>query len=838
MYTCVRTPGPRPTWGRAAICLVAALLLSASPVRPQQTSQPPSPDAPVFFYAGGKKYFLKPATRWIAVEGGRGVSMPALERRVKAQVRLDPTRSAVRHDGHGILVLPVPAEESAASSRQRASGRLERLAGVRRSVRVFENGSLPPIVETDEFLIRFRPEVSAAAAAALLSRHGARILRPLPPSSPNGYVARVEDPTRASSIDVANALYGRPGVVFAHPNLIRPRQKRAAPNDPLFSQQWHLNNSGQNGGTPGADIRAAQAWDISRGGAGVVIAVIDDGVDIDHEDLRGKVVAPRDAADGDSDPRPSGDDAHGTAVAGVATAIANNARGVSGVAPLCRLMPIRLLVIAGFTAEQEASAFVWAADHGADVINCSYGAPDDGQAHPLDDTVRDGIDYATDTGRNRLGCVIVFSAGNGYQVGDNADLDGGPSYARVISVAASTNKDLSASYSEEGTSVDLCAPSSGGTLGVATTDITGFPGYSASGYTNGFGGTSSAAPVVSGVAALVLSVNPGLTYVQVREHLQNTADKIDPSGGDYGANGHSVRYGYGRVNALRALQSLPAWTAVDVAVGGDNRARLLWNRGDGAARLWRLSPAGGVENAAVHGPYEPWSARSVAAGNDGRTRLLWAGTFLAAGVWSVAAGGGIENYTDYGSYPGWSVTDLAVGGDGKTRLLWNGDNGAAGWWLLSPGGSLERHAIYGPYAGWRAAAVSAGSGDGKTRLLWNHTDGRGGFWNVSETGGIEASFIYGPYAGWSARDIAVGADGKTRLLWNKSDGTAGLWVVTSTGGIERTVSYGPYAGWTARAIAMAPDGRLHLLWNHADGRAGLWVLSTGLVAQNYYTYTP
>ncbi len=327
--------------------------------------------------------------------------------------------------------------------------------------------------------------------------------------------------------------------------------------------------------------------------------MIDTGIDIDHEEFAspGKIVAPRDTASGaidPSDPRPQrGDENHGTACAGVACA--NGLKGASGVAPEANLMPIRL--VDGLGSQAEADAFAWAADNGADVISCSWG-PVDGdwwdETDPghraniqLPDNTRLAIDYALTKGRSGKGCVICWAAGNGNESVDN---DGYASHPGVVAVAACNDTGVRSAYSDTGDAIWCAFPSSdfaldpvvvlpnpppiGGvwskdhpapkTKGIWTTDRSSAEGYNQGGnatagdnagnYTNSFGGTSSAAPGVAGVAALVLAVNKNLTQNEVRDILKHASDRIDVAHANYdAATGHSPLYGFGRVNATTAV---------------------------------------------------------------------------------------------------------------------------------------------------------------------------------------------------------------------------------------------------------------------------------------------
>jgi subtilisin-like proprotein convertase family protein len=218
---------------------------------------------------------------------------------------------------------------------------------------------------------------------------------------------------------------------------------------------------------------------------------------------------------------------------------------------------------------------VWAAQNGADVISCSWGPVDGAWFDPNDpqhdevvllpDSTRLAMDFAVTQGRNGKGCVILFAAGNGNE---NVGNDGYASYEKVIAVAACNDLGKKSAYSDFGDAVWCAFPSNEVdgprlTTGIWTTDNSGPLGYnpgqaakgdSAGNYTNSFGGTSSACPGAAGVAALVISRNPALRWDEVREILKNCCDKIDTAGGGYDANGRSPKYGFGRLNAKKAVE--------------------------------------------------------------------------------------------------------------------------------------------------------------------------------------------------------------------------------------------------------------------------------------------
>ncbi|HEY0160202.1 MAG TPA: S8 family serine peptidase [Thermoanaerobaculia bacterium] len=456
---------------------------------------------------------------------------------------------------------------------------LSREAAVRFAGRVLEDPvSGAPVVYTENFFVKFHPDLDEEECRRILADHTLRVKRPVTYSA-NGYFAAAPEGTGITVFDIAEKLLALPQVELCHPELVRESRARRA-----FEEQWHLQKTTIRGRVIDASANVVAAWALSQG-EGTTIAVIDDGMDLQHEEFRsaGKIVAPRDATRGNDNPSPRSGDNHGTACAGVACADGNF--GASGVAPRARLMPIRLASVLG--SQAEADAFQWAADHGADVISCSWGPadgdwrfPNDPQHQevvPLPDSTREAIDYAIANGRNGKGCVITWAAGNGNESVDN---DGYASYPKVIAVAACNDMGTKSAYSDFGQAVWCTFPSNHGapaqTPGIWTTDRSGASGYNDGdtnkgdengNYTNSFGGTSSACPGVAGTAALILARNPALRWDQVREIFRTTADPIDAANGDYDAvTKHSPKYGYGRVNARNAVLAATVTLAPQAAV--------------------------------------------------------------------------------------------------------------------------------------------------------------------------------------------------------------------------------------------------------------------------------
>ncbi|NJN60381.1 MAG: S8 family serine peptidase [Coleofasciculaceae cyanobacterium RL_1_1] len=464
----------------------------------------------------------------------------------------------------------------------------------------------------DELSILFQPNLDPDRRQALATAFAIEFVTPII-GLPDAFVYRLTSEAKANPIKLANAIATLPEVVNVEANVVIRSTPNYRPSDSLYSRQWYLQNSGGSQLAEGSHINIETAWNVTRGDRSIVVAIADDSIDLDHPDFQGmgKIVAPQDLAGRDFLPLPEAEsDNHGTACAGVCLA-EETGDGVVGVAPGCAMMPIRTTGYLDDVSIEDL--FNWAITQGAAVISCSWGAS--AVSFPLSMRQQAAIGRAARQGRNGKGCVVVFAAGNanrptqgtideqgwtkGTLSGPTQWLAGYATHPDAIVVSASTSLNRKAAYSNWGKHISVCAPSNNAPpgmwfpqdgylytapkiqaslpgLGVFTTDRLGAAGYSPSAFTETFGGTSSACPVVAGVAALVLSVNPNLTAAQVKQILQDSADKIeDPNPdpqlglryGTYDKNGHSLWFGYGKVNAGEAvrmakqmLQSVPQST--------------------------------------------------------------------------------------------------------------------------------------------------------------------------------------------------------------------------------------------------------------------------------------
>jgi hypothetical protein len=306
-------------------------------------------------------------------------------------------------------------------------------------------------------------------------------------------------------------------------------------DEPLFVHQWSLENTGQSGGIPDADIDASLAWGVSNG-AGVLVAVVDSGVDGTHPDLVGRTVAGWDTIDWDADPSPVGpgfNEAHGTMVAGIIVA-GDNGVGIAGVAPEAKVLNMRACSGGTCMSLDIADAIYLAVDAGAQIINLSFGT----QASS-DLPVEAAIDYA-----RSHDVLVVAAAGNGGDDGVGDDIDSLPGGQKMIpaglpdtnilSVSASDRKDRKPVFANYGQSVDVFAPG----VDILTTGAAGLPAYVE------VSGTSFSAPIVSGIAALLLASEPVIGHQELKARVEVFTDKPALLSG-YAANG--------RVNAGSTL---------------------------------------------------------------------------------------------------------------------------------------------------------------------------------------------------------------------------------------------------------------------------------------------
>lgn len=548
--------------GGAAVSVLTGLAADKAATKAKRVGAGVALDAP-----------LVAGRQWRMSVGGKPVVM---------EVALDEIWIAGAKEGGGLRSIPVQPDLELLLAKAEALA--ASLGGKARLVMyprgTVERTELNRRLLTESFLVEWdgRAETRRKLEAA-----GVRDLKQ-PDYAPELWVARVEgDP--AAALRAMEALERTPGLQKFEPQLARQQQKKAVPNDTLFTTQWHLKNTGQGSGKVGVDANVVDVWDTGKG-SGIQIAVVDDGVDFAHPDLSPNRAASGhyDWNDDDTDPAPGAavdsEDFHGTSVAGVAAARGNNGIGVSGAAPLASLVGFRL--ISGPSTDADEADAMGRLNTDIAIKNNSWGPSDDPTTlGTIGTLMQASLGTAATTGRGGKGVILTWAAGNGREDQDQSNKDAYANNRHVLAVAAMTNTGLQSSYSESGANVVVAAPSDGGTRGIVTTDVSGTKGYNdgrTSGepkdnnYTNTFGGTSSATPLVSGVVALMLEANPALSYRDVKEiflrtsvkELPTSTDWIRQTGGrpDLAPIEHHHGFGGGRVDAEAAVAMVQGWTSL------------------------------------------------------------------------------------------------------------------------------------------------------------------------------------------------------------------------------------------------------------------------------------
>jgi subtilisin family serine protease len=348
-------------------------------------------------------------------------------------------------------------------------------------------------------LVRFRSDAAEAETVDAL-RGAGRVENEMNSAG----VFAVEVPEGKDEETFIEELRRQPGVEFAELDAVLPPAEMN-PDDPMYGSQWHL-----------PKINSSAAWPMNTGSDGIVIAILDTGVDPLHPDLQSKLIPGWNFFDNNDNT--SDVYGHGTSVAGSAAAAANNTVGVASVAWGCRIMPLRVSDASGYASIYMIStALTWAADHGARVANISYAASNYA-------SIATAAQYFQSKGG-----VVTISAGN------TGTVDTAPDNPYALTVSATSSADTLASWSTRGSNLDVASPG----VGVYTTTKGG--GYGSK------SGTSFSAPIVAGVAALVLSENPALDGAQAQDIIKQSAF-------DLGTPGWDGEYGWGRVDVGRAVE--------------------------------------------------------------------------------------------------------------------------------------------------------------------------------------------------------------------------------------------------------------------------------------------
>ncbi|CAH0135139.1 Thermophilic serine proteinase [Peribacillus sp. Bi96] len=337
----------------------------------------------------------------------------------------------------------------------------------------------------------------------------------------NDLIEKVEVPKGETTDNLIEELEEQRNVEYAEPNYLF--KKMESPNDPAYIDQWHHKKLGTNA-----------AWTKTMGSKEMIVAIIDDGIDRGHGDLKGKIVNAYDTIRNRKNIVPAGE--HGTHIAGIIAGSANNGIGGAGVAPNVKLMPINVFDGEYADTADIIDAIHYAVQNKANIINMSLG--DTSYSEALNKAVQEAY---------KKGILIVAAAGNEGDMGKNVQRVYPAAFSNVISVAATDNRDKRPSYSNYHSTVDIAAPGDD----ILSTLPNGKYGW--------MSGTSMATPMVTGVAALIWSNEPKLNKTEVEYRLYDSAV-------DLGTKGKDIYYGNGRVNAKKALEmktlTKPAVTAI------------------------------------------------------------------------------------------------------------------------------------------------------------------------------------------------------------------------------------------------------------------------------------
>lgn len=529
------------------------------------------------FTAGNKKINLKPVEDIVVVKYKKPIDNKKALDIISTREESNLERSHVKtYPSFNVSLVTRPLGE-AGSTTQKFSDSLSKEKDVQFVSPVYKDkdtGSL--IVITDQINVGFKTAVDKQAIDEILSEYDLSVMEQSK-FSPQHYILKLNNAeNNDKTIEISNILATKQEVEYADPVTLTEIKKSTVqiPAGKYFGEQWHLNNTGQSGGTPNEDVNALQAWEITKGNPQIEVACLDDGLAYTHIDIKDNAWKNPNPGEPDQygynyydnvpSPEPiyfrppfdemTGNDIHGTACAGVICAAGVLQGGVYGISPGCRVLGVKIFGGDDLAPPFRVAEAIRYGGHYADILSCSWssGSPND--------TIIQAIREVTKAGRNGKGCPVFVATGN-----DFADVISFPAnIPETIAVGASTNGGKKAPYSNSGPEIDFVAPSSGGTKRIFTTDVPyenrgfniGKPGQGDPEglYTNSFGGTSSATPLAAGIGALVLSVNANLTADQVRQILRSSCDKIDPNNAHYDANGFSVTHGYGRLNARRALE--------------------------------------------------------------------------------------------------------------------------------------------------------------------------------------------------------------------------------------------------------------------------------------------
>ena len=592
-----------------------------------------------------------------------------------------------------------------------------------------------------ELLVKLKDDLPRVSGPKITEQYGASQVRTL-----RGEVELWQVP-QGRELEIAKQLSADPRVEYAEPNY--RFHAVIVPNDPRLTQQWAH-----------TIIKSPPAWDMATGSSSLTIAIIDTGIDFGHPDLSAKIVPGQNLLEPGE---PWDDNGHGTHVAGIATAVTNNGIGVAGMDWQARIMPVRVLDTEGHGYASDVAAGVyWAYQNGAKILNLSLVGTQNSQ------TLHNAVNAA-----RAAGSLVVASMGNCRYYAPPTCPTANPTnypaaYESVIAVAATTRVDGYAYYSQYGSHLDLAAP--GGEIYTRDEDgiLSTMPTYNdfymktALGYRKDYDflqGTSMAAPHVSGLAALIWSVNPTLTASEVQDVLQTTAD-------DLGVRGWDPDFGHGRINAWAALNAVvppaaPSLYAIDNG-DGDGAYLVDWEDLSSATRYLLEEdshPGFPTPSARYEGPSSQLTITGQAAGTwYYRVR---AANSVGEGPWSNSQSTSVK--------PGAPSLDTIENPAGEDAYLvsWSSSAGALGYVLeeadnMSFSNPITRYV--GPDLNYSVTGQSGGTWYYRVRA---QNAGGSSPWSDTESTSVDPSAIDPPSL------LAIdnpGADGEYLVDWTAVSG--------------------------------------------------------------------
>ena len=615
-----------------------------------------------------------------------------------------------------------------------------------------------------ELLIKFKPHVRAVGSRAeqTLAQVGAERTGEL---SALG-VERWQIPA-GQEIALAKKLNALPDVEYAEPNYLV--WAHLTPDDPYYSLQWSH-----------TVINSPAAWDLTTGSSAVTVAVIDTGVDLQNAELQGRLIGGHDYVNNDDDP--DDDHWHGTHVAGVIAATGNNHQGIAGMAWQTLIMPMKVLNSEGSGTDADtAEAITDAVDHGADIINISLGGVDESQ------TLYNAVKYAYNHG-----VLVVASGGN---CGNSSFARNGCDYqdqaiypaaydTEVFAVAATSDYDVIATFSNRGDYIDVSAPGTD----IYSTVLNDHFGWAS--------GTSQAAPHVSGLAALLLAIDPTLTAQEIQTHIETSAV-------DLGNTGWDPDYGAGRINASGTLEHAtitllpPDLLAIDNA-DRDGNFRVDWSDVTYATGYTLEED----DNANFSSPVTVYSESASQAQITGRSAGTW-----HYRVRAVRAGAGLTS--DWSNTSSVKVglnaptlTPISNAGSANYTVTWSAVDGAAAYRL--------QESASADFSGSTTYSVGA-------NLSFNVVGQDGGIWyyRVQATTGVVNS-------DWSAAQSAAVLPDPPLLTTIVASSEPDAYTITwssSTGATTYRLQESATAGFTDVITRYIGAGTGHTVTGQ---RAGTW----------------